>query len=43
MMKLVKYSLAGDAEDLVDDGDAEIYHNHILEKNNMEELVVEEG
>ena len=43
MMKLVKYSLAGDAEDLVDDGDAEIFHNHILEKNNMEELVVEEG
>lgn len=38
MMKLVKYSLAGDAEDLVDDGDAEIFHNHILEKNNMEEL-----
>lgn len=42
MMKLVKYSLAGDAEDLVDDGDAEIFHNHILEVNNMEELAVED-
>ena len=38
MMKLVKYNLVEGKD--AGEGDVEIYHNHILEKNNMDELVI---